>query len=107
MSKKPSLHHRRSVRLKNYDYLQPGFYFITICTWKHMHLFGEIESDRMKINSYGEIAEKQWFKTGKLRSNIKLHEFVIIPNHLHGIIEIVNEKSMGTARRAHVVPGFQ
>jgi REP element-mobilizing transposase RayT len=100
MSKKPSLHNRKSIRLKNYDYSQPGFYFITICTWKHIHLFGEIENDQMSINKSGEIAEKEWFKAEEIRSNIKIHEFTIMPNHLHGIIEITGRTSKGTVPRA-------
>lgn len=59
----------------------------------------------MIIDKYGEIAEKDWFKTGELRNNIKSHEFIIMPNHLHGIVEIVNCRNVecrGTARRALV-----
>ncbi len=94
---------RRSIRIKGYDYSATGMYFITICTWNHLHLFGEIQNDRMIIDKYGKIAEKEWFKTGELRNNIKLHEYIIMPNHFHGIIEIVNCHSLdcrGTARRA-------
>ena len=94
---------RRTIRLKGYDYSATGLYFTTICTWNHLHLFGEIENDQMMIGRYGKIAEKEWFKTGELRNNIKLHEFTIMPNHLHGIIEIVNCHNVncrGTAHRA-------
>ena len=65
-----------------------------------MHLFGEIEDGRMKINRYGKIAEKEWFRTEDLRPNIKLHEFIIMPNHLHGIIEIRGKTCKGTVLRA-------
>lgn len=100
MFKKSSVYHRKSIRLKNYDYSQPGFYFITICTWKHINLFGEIENDRMNINGPCQIAVKEWFRTEELRSNVKLHEFTIMPNHLHGIIEITDITSKGTMHRA-------
>ena len=65
-----------------------------------MHLFGKIEDDRMNINRCGKIAEKEWFRTGDLRPNIKLHEFIVMPNHLHGIIEITGKTSKGTVPRA-------
>lgn len=103
MQGKSKIYQRRSIRLKNYDYSKAGLYFITICTWNNLHLFGKIENDLMIINKNGEIAEKEWFKTGELRSNIKLHEFIIMPNHLHGIIEIINRHDTtcrGTACRA-------
>ena len=93
---------RHSIRLKGYDYSASGLYFIAICTWNHLHLFGEIQNDRMIVNRYGEIAELEWCRTDELRDNIKLHEFIIMPNHLHGIIEVFNCQGMnrGTAHRA-------
>lgn len=103
MQGKSKIYQRRSIRLKNYDYSKAGLYFISICTWNHLHLFGKIENDLMIINKNGEITKKEWFKTGELRSNIKLHEFIIMPNHLHGIIEIINYRNTtcrGTARCA-------
>lgn len=105
MKNKTPNNKRRSIRLKGYDYSSSGFYFITICTWKHLHLFGEIEDDQMVINRNGEIAKKEWYRTAELRKNIKLHDFIIMPNHLHGIIEIVNRLDVycrGTAHRALV-----
>lgn len=103
MQDKFKKYQRRSIRLKQYDYSTTGFYFITICTWKHLCLFGKIEKDRMIINKSGEITEKEWYRTGELRANIKLHEFIIMPNHMHGIIEITNNRDTtrrGTACRA-------
>jgi putative transposase len=96
------LNHRRSIRLKNYDYSKIGFYFVTICTKDHMHLLGEITDGKMSLSKSGEIVEKEWYKTGGIRPNINLHEFVIMPNHLHGIIEISgNTACRGTPQRAH------
>ena len=91
-------HHRRSIRLKEYDYSQVGLYFITICTQKHLCLFGKIEEGKMILNEYGIIAEKELIKTSEMRPNIHLDEFIIMPNHIHGIIEITNRR--GTMRRA-------
>ena len=92
------IHHRRSIRLKEYDYSQAGLYYITICTQKHLCLFGEIEKGEMILNKYGIIAEKKWLKTSEMRPNIHLDVFVIMPNHMHGIIEITNRR--GTMHRA-------
>jgi len=106
MKYSPDIHHRRSIRLKEYDYSQAGLYFITICTQNRLRLFGEIVDDGRgpticALNEYGRIAEKEWIKTSKMRPNIRLDIFVIMPNHMHGIIEI-NEivDGRGTMHRA-------
>ncbi|MCL2417099.1 MAG: transposase [Bacteroidales bacterium] len=86
----PNIHNRRSIRLKNYDYSQPGLYFITICVRNSKHLFGKIQNGRMILNEYGEIATQCWLKIPQHFPNTILHEFVIMPNHVHGIIQIYN-----------------
>jgi putative transposase len=95
----PQIHHRRSIRLKEYDYTQAGAYFITICSYQRGHVFGEIIDGEMKLNPWGEIARDEWFKTAALRSNVELYEdeFVVMPNHIHGIIWLNDEA--GTWRR--------
>jgi putative transposase len=87
----PENHHRRSTRLKGFDYSQPGYYFITICTVQHECIFGEINKNKMCLNKFGKIAETEWLKTPRLRDHIKLDEYIIMPNHLHGIV-IIAEK---------------
>ena len=82
------LHLRRSIRLKEYDYSQAGAYFITICTHQREHLFGEIVDGVMQLNEFGQIAHEEWRKTALIRNEIELDEFVIMPNHFHGIIII-------------------
>ena len=89
MKYNPDIHHRRSIRLKGYDYSQNGLYFITICTQNREHLFGTITNGQMALNPMGEIAHNEWFKTESMRPNIRLHEFIVMPNHIHGIIEII------------------
>ncbi len=84
----PEKHNRRSIRLKGYDYSQKGLYFITLCTKNKKHLFGEIINGANHLNQFGEIVREEWLKTTKIRSNISLGEFIIMPNHLHGIIKI-------------------
>jgi len=86
--KNPELHHRRSIRLKEYDYSQPGAYFITICTHQREHLFGEIVGGEMILNEFGQIAHEEWHKTALIRNEIESGEFVIMPNHIHGIFII-------------------
>lgn len=86
----PEKHHRRSIRLKNYDYSQSGFYFLTICTYKRQSWFGEIKNDRMNLNQIGKIVVVEWLNTPKIRLNFELDEWIIMPNHLHGIV-IINE----------------
>ena len=88
----PNKHHRRSIRLKGYDYAQAGLYFITICTQDRAHLFGKIENGKMILNPYGHIAQTEWQHTAAIRDNCRLHESIIMPNHLHGIIEITKNK---------------
>ena len=92
MKYNPQIHHRRSTRLKGYDYSQAGAYFITICTKDRQHLFGEITGGEMILNEMGQIAYSEWLNTPKLRPNISLDVFVIMPNHMHGIILINNDE---------------
>src|SRR5688500_23792 len=90
MKYNPEIHHRRSIRLKGYDYTQPGAYFVTFCSYQRMHVFGKVVNGEMILNDIGKIARDQWFKTAELRPYVKLYEdeFVIMPNHGHGIIWI-------------------
>jgi REP element-mobilizing transposase RayT len=86
----PSKHHRRSIRLKGYDYSQAGAYFVTICTHNRECLFGKINDGTMFLNEMGEIAKQCWLEIPNHFPNVTLDEFVIMPNHIHGII-IIND----------------
>ena len=90
----PNIHHRHSIRLKGYDYTQQGAYFVTICTHQRNCLFGEIVDGEMKLNTNGEIARGSWLSIPRHFQNVELDEFVIMPNHLHGIILIVNNSEV-------------
>ena len=90
----PVTHHRRSVRLKGYDYAQEGLYFITLCCQDRLHLFGNITNSIMCSNPIGAIVETEWLNTANIRDNIVLHEHIIMPNHLHGIVEITKNKTI-------------
>lgn len=89
------IHHRRSIRLKGYDYTQAGAYFITICAYQRENIFGEIVNGEMKLNSFGEIAYSEWFKTAELRSSVELYkkQFVVMPNHIHGNIWLTDVRT--------------
>jgi REP element-mobilizing transposase RayT len=80
------IHHRRSIRLKNYDYSQKGTYFITICANNKDCFFGEIVEGEMELNDAGKMIYKEWQELTVRFHNIQLDKFVIMPNHIHGII---------------------
>jgi putative transposase len=95
MKYNPQIHHRRSIRLKGYDYSQAGAYFITICCQDRECRFGKIENDEMILNEYGTIAYNEWNKLSDRFSNFELDVFQIMPNHMHGII-VLNEPVRAT-----------
>jgi REP element-mobilizing transposase RayT len=84
----PAIHNRHSIRLSGYDYAQPGAYFLTINTHKKEHLFGRVVDGVVQLSPVGEIAQEQWLKIPDHFSNVVLDAFVIMPNHLHGILLI-------------------
>ena len=96
--KRTTNHNRRSIRLKNFDYSQPGAYFVTICTISRKWLFGEIHGSAMHTNELGAIVETCWLAIPKHFGHVELDEFIIMPNHLHGIIWITDPET-GTACR--------
>ena len=81
---------RQSIRLPGYDYASAGWYFVTICCKDRTHLFGEIRDGEMVLNEAGKIAEECWMQTESVRKNCRIHDFIIMPNHIHGIIEITS-----------------
>lgn len=84
----PNIHHRRSIRLKGYDYSQAGLYFMMVCCQDKISLFGHVQNGEMQLNEYGRMAIDKWVNTVRLRSNVKLGEFIIIPNRMHGTIQL-------------------
>lgn len=84
----PNIHHRRSIRLKGYDYSSEGLYFITICCHNKVCLFGHVVNGAMVLNEYGQVAFNEWMKTPEIRPNVEWGEFIVMPNHIHGIIRI-------------------
>lgn len=104
MSYDPEIHHRRSIRLKGYDYSQAGAYFITICTYNRNCIFGEIRDGQMHLNEIGRIVETEWLKTSEIRDNVELDAFVVMPNHLHGTIIITGKAGTDDAIGANDSP---
>ena len=88
MSKYKNKYRIESARLKNYDYRKNGSYFITICARNRKHFFGEIENNQMNLSKTGIIADILWYEIANRLPNISLGEFVIMPNHIHGILNL-------------------
>jgi len=90
----PKIHHRRSIRLKGYDYSQAGLYFITICCQYRICRFGEIvlkdNIPTMILNDAGKMFDDEWLALVDRFPNIALHEYIVMPNHFHCILEIVS-----------------
>jgi putative transposase len=86
----PHKFHRRSMRLKGYDYSLPGAYFVTIVTYKRECLFGEVVSDVMQLNRFGNITVEAWLDLPVHYPQVTQEAFVVMPNHVHGII-IIND----------------
>jgi REP element-mobilizing transposase RayT len=101
-----SSHHRHSIRLKGYDYSRAGVYFVTIVTWGRLMVFGKIENGEMKLNRYGEIVQKWWDDIPNHFPNVETGAFVIMPNHVHGII-IITEERRGTVPVPHDTTNHQ
>ncbi|MDR1679138.1 MAG: transposase [Prevotellaceae bacterium] len=99
----PDIHHRRSIRLKGYDYSQAGMYFITICVQNRVCMLGEIINGEMQLNEYGRIAHDEWLKLSERYPNALLDVFQIMPNHMHGII-VLMEKDNASAVGAGFTP---
>jgi putative transposase len=89
-------HHRRSIRLRDYDYTQPGAYFVTICIEGRPCLLGEIEGDVMRLNDAGRMVQTTWEAMPAQHPGVEIDAFVVMPNHIHGIIVLVGASFVGT-----------
>ena len=98
---------RKSLRLKTYDYTQPGYYFITICCHNKQHLFGAIKNNQMHLNLAGFAVNECWYQIPEHYPNVILLDFVIMPNHVHGIIEITNQGQLKSKTIGSIVRGFK
>jgi len=87
----PKIHHRRSIRLKGYDYRQAGGYFVTMVTQGRDALFGEVVNGEMILNDAGEMIVRWWLELPNKFPNVNVDIFVVMPNHFHGIIFIIDD----------------
>lgn len=92
---------RNSNRLEGYDYCQPGAYFITICSYWFRNYFGDIVNNSIILSRFGEIVKDEWFRINTYRSSAAVYddEFIVMPNHVHGIIWIVDVGATDTVAR--------
>ena len=106
-------HYRKQIRLLRYDYSQDGYYFVTICTQNRGNFFGEIKNGIMRLSNIGYIATKFWQKIPNHFNNIKLDEWIVMPNHMHGVIIIdksnhpvgvQNFEPLQVNRYQHIIP---
>jgi len=107
---------RKRIRLKNYDYSQDGYYFVTICAENREEWFGKVEKGEMILNQYGKIANQCWDDLPNHYLNCSLDSFVVMMNHIHGIIVILNKdvtivgnglKPFPTHGLSEMIPGFK
>src|SRR5687768_7972257 len=92
----PMSKQRHSPRLKGYDYTQPGAYFVTACTYNRTSIFGNVSEGEMQLSTLGCVAESCWQDIPSHFPNILLDEFVVMPNHIHGIVFIEDAVTVGT-----------
>ena len=108
MEYNPEIHHRKSIRLKYYDYTTSGYYFITICTQNRRHILSKIVGAglvpaQIQKTDFGNKVEKIYLELEEKYQNIKLYDYIIMPNHFHGIIEIFDKKFWAGTRPAPTV----
>ncbi len=92
-------HRRRSIRLRDFDYATHGAYFITLVTHERRELFGRITEDEMLLNAAGRVVTEEWLRSREVRSNVEIDEFVVMPNHFHGIVFLLQD-DQGILRNA-------
>jgi len=103
----PRIHHRRSIRLKGYDYAKAGLYFITICCQGRICRFGRVENGEMKLNDAGAMIEKWYYELENKFPDIKCNEMIVMPNHFHCIIQNVGADLRVCPNLANITAGNQ
>lgn len=114
MTYNPDVHHRKSIRLKDYDYSQNGMYFITICTKNRENIFwnlnknndcrgGACSAQKPDLNYLGKIVQKEWLGLTQRFQNVQLGEYIIMPNHFHGILILEDFVDLGGASPAPTI----
>jgi REP element-mobilizing transposase RayT len=104
----PEVHHRRSVRLRDYNYADAGAYFVTICTYERECLFGEVLGELVLLNDAGRLVQESWINIPAHFPHVELDAFVVMPNHLHGIIVLTdNMQPLLSVGAQHAAPDFE
>ena len=96
MAYNPDIHNRTSIRLKGYDYSQCGFYYVTLCTQDCENRFGEIMDGEIVLNVAGLLVDAEWKRIAEIYDSVILDTYQIMPNHLHGILQITAPNPVGT-----------
>jgi len=96
-----NVHNRKSIRLQGYDYSRAGAYFVSICTHNRERLFGEIIDDKINLNEIGKMVLWHWIRIPNHFPNVKLDEKIILPNHVHGVIWLNDNKDVGYVGAKH------
>jgi putative transposase len=100
MMRHSTMHRRRSLRLKGYDYSLAGAYFVTICTQDRACLFGDVVDGVMRLNEAGQMVAALWDGIAARLSGVEIDQFVVMPNHLHGILVLDADAVGVTEERA-------
>jgi REP element-mobilizing transposase RayT len=100
-------HHRRSLRLKGYDYSQAGAYFVTICTEDRQCLFGDVADGHMELNEAGQAVQETWKDLTVRFPSVVLDTFVAMPNHIHGIITMVQGAATSAPPLGDIMRAFK
>jgi hypothetical protein len=98
-----AIHRRRSLRLKGYDYSMAGAYFVTICTQDRTCLFGDVTAAVMRLNDAGRMVATLWEAIATRFSGVEIDQFVVMPNHLHGILILPDARETTTKGAAQRV----
>ncbi len=85
---------RQSMRLRDYDYTRGGVYFVTICTYRFAHIFGQVVAGSVQLNDLGKLVEQEWQRTAIVRPAVEVDLFVVMPNHLHGLLFISENQAV-------------
>jgi putative transposase len=89
---------RKSIRLMDYDYAGAGYYFVTVCVAGMACVFGDVIAGEMVLNKAGKIVRDEWMRSQEIRDEIRIDDFIIMPNHMHMIIEIVGANGRSPLR---------
>ncbi|WP_299464856.1 transposase [uncultured Microscilla sp.] len=103
---------RRSIRLPGYDYTQESLYYITLCCQNRLKLFGEVVNSELVPNAAGKMVEEEWKALTTRFPEIRLHAYVVMPNHFHAVVEMcsteqIDSKNEKPPTLGNIIAGFK